>query len=186
MQTEPTKKLFTVDDYYRMAEVGILPDDVRVELVGGEIIEMTAMGALHAAAVTRFSHLIVPPLKGKALVRPQLPLRLDDLNEPEPDIAVLKPRSDFYSSGHPGSADVFLVVEIADTSLRYDRDVKALVYAVAAIPELWILDLQGGALLVFRKPSDKGFESILTLPRGSSVSPLAFPEIIFPVDDILG
>src|SRR5438093_3105435 len=121
METETTKKLFTVDDYYKMVDAGILREGDRTELIDGEIIEMSPMGPDHAAVVSRVNDLLVPLFKGKALLRPQLPLRLNKFNEPQPDVVLLKPRQDCYSSRHPGSADVFLVMEISDSSLKYDR-----------------------------------------------------------------
>lgn len=118
MQTEAAKKLFTVDKYYKMADAGILGEHDRTELIEGEVIEMSAMGAQHAAVVARVNDVLVPLFKGKALLRPQFPLRLNDFNEPQPDIVLLKPRRDYYSLRHPGPADVFLVLEISDSSLE--------------------------------------------------------------------
>lgn len=157
-----------------------------MELIRGEVIEMTSMGVRHAAAVTRLTALLLPVLKGQAILRPQLPLRLDDFNEPEPDIALLKPSSDFYSTRHPGPADVFLVIEVADSSLRYDRDVKLPVYAIARVAEVWILDLQSRVLLVFRDPAADGYSTTVTIESGGAVSPIAFPEMSLALNDIIG
>ena len=184
MRTE-TKKLFTVDDYYKMVDAGILTEDDRVELIEGEIIQMSSMGSPHAAVITHVNDVFVPLFQGKALLRPQLPLRLNEFNEPEPDIVLLEPRRDFYSSGHPGPADVFLVIEIADSSLRYDRGVKLPIYAATRVPEVWIADLQGAELLVFRDPSRRRYTTHLKFRRGESVSCLAFPDIRIAVDDLL-
>ena len=186
MQTEATKKLFTVDEYYKMADAGILGEHDRTELIEGEIIEMSAMGARHAAVVTRVNDLFVPLFKGKALLRPQLPLRLNDFNEPQPDVVLLKPRRDCYSSKHPGPADVFLVLEISDSSLKYDRDVKLRIYAAARLPEVWIADLAGDSLLVYRNPSGKGYKTFLSCRRGDTLSCLTFPDVTLAVDELLG
>ena len=186
MRTEATKKLFTVDDYYKMVDAGILQNGERTELIDGEIIELSAMGARHAAVVTQFTDVLVPLFKGKALLRPQLPLRLNQFNEPQPDIVLLKPRQDRYASRHPGPADVFLVVEISDSSLKYDRDVKLHIYAAARLPEVWIADLAGDALLVYRDPSRQSYTTSLSFRRGDSLSCLRFPEIQLTVDDVLG
>ena len=133
MQTAVTKKRFNVFEYYRMAEAGILSDSVRTELINGEIIEMSPMGARHAGAVSRINELLVPLLKGKAQLRPQLPLRLNIYDEPLPDFCFVRPRRDFYSSKHPGSAETLLAIEVSDTSLSYDRDVKCGVYASSRV-----------------------------------------------------
>jgi Uma2 family endonuclease len=186
MRAEATKRLFTVDEYYKMAEVGILRDNIRTELINGEIIEMSPMGARHASAVSRLNELLVPVLKGKAQLRPQLPLRLNDYNEPEPDLCFVKPRRDHYGRKHPGSGDTLLAIEVSDSSLKYDRDVKSGLYATTRISEFWIVHLAGDVLLVFREPSKGGYKISLTFHRGETVSPLAFPEIEIAVADLLG
>jgi Uma2 family endonuclease len=186
MRNEATKKLFTVDEYYRMAEIGVLRDDDRTELINGEIIEMSAMGARHASAVSRINQLMVPLLKGKAQLRPQLPLRLNDYNEPMPDLCFVKARRDHYGSKHPGSGDTLLAIEVSDTSLKYDRDVKCGVYAASRVPEFWVVDLPGDVLLIFRDPSRGAYKTSLTVKRGESVAALAFPEIEIAVADFLG
>jgi Uma2 family endonuclease len=186
MRTETTKKLFTVDEYYRMAEAGILPERPRTELVNGEIIEMTSMGSRHAAVVSGVNELFVVLFKGKALLRPQLPLRLNEYNEPEPDIVLLKPRQDRYSSRHPGASDVFLVMEICDSSLKYDRDVKLPIYAEMKLPEVWLADLTSDTLYVYRQPIAKTYKSSLRLRRGEKASCLKFPQVDIKVDDLLG
>ena len=186
METHVTKKLFTVDEYYKMVDVGILHDGDRTELIEGEIIEMSAMGSRHAAVVTRLTDLLVPLFKGKALLRPQLPLRLNDFNEPQPDVALLTPRKDCYASQHPGPADVFLVVEVADSSLKYDRDIKLRIYSQAGVPEVWIADILGGVVRVYRDPSGNSFTTSLSFQRGESIYCLSFPQVQLHVDEILG
>ena len=186
MRIEATKKLFTVDDYYKMADAGILTEQDRTELIEGEIIVISPMGPHHAAIVARVTDLLLPLFKGKAHLRPQLPLRLNDFNEPQPDIVLLKARQDFYSSKHPGPADVFLAMEISDSSLKYDRDVKLRIYAAARIPEVWIADLPGDSLLVYRDPSGKGYKSFLSFGRGDVLSCLKFTDVKLAVNDILG
>ena len=186
METEAAKKLFTVDEYYKMVDAGILRDDDRVELIEGEIIQMSSMGSRHAAVVTRVTDVLIPFLKGRALLRPQLPLRLNEFNEPGPDIVVLKPRPDFYASKHPGPADVFLVLEISDSSLRDDRDVKLPIYAAMRLPEVWIADLAGDEVLVYREPSGKRYNTSLSFRSGDSISCLTPPQIQLAVDDLLG
>jgi Uma2 family endonuclease len=131
MRTYPAKKLFKVEDYYRMAEAGILKPNDRVELIRGEIIEMSPIGPRHAAAVDRAGELFAGLLRGRAIIRVQNPNRLDEFNEPQPDISPLKPRPDYYRSGHPGPDDIYLVMKISDTTLSYDQDVKSAMCAIA-------------------------------------------------------
>jgi Uma2 family endonuclease len=185
MQTETTKKLFTVEEYYRMADAGILAQDARTELVGGEVIQMSPMGSSHAWAITRATHLFIESLREKAQVRVQLPLRIDSFSELEPDLCLVNPALN-YERRHPGPADVFLVMEIAVASLSYDRDIKLPIYAAAQIPEVWIADLVNESLFVFRVPSDKDYKTFLAFERSGSVSPLAFPEVVFDVFSLLG
>ena len=148
----PRRHRLTVSDYYRMAEVGILAPDARVELIEGDIIDMAPPGSLHAATVHRLTKILVRSVGESASVLAQNPVRLSDLSEPQPDLALLRPRDDFYSQQHPGPADVLLVVEIADTSLRFDRDTKASLYAVHGIREMWLVDLRGRRLVRHRAP----------------------------------
>lgn len=176
---------FTVAEYYRMAEVGILAPDERVELLDGEIIQVSPIGSRHAACVDRVNQLFIPA-RPRAIVRVQGPIRLDDYSEPEPDLALLRPRADFYAMGHPGPADVFLIVEVMDTSAASDRTVKLALYARAGIAEVWLVDLNRGLVEVHRQPSAAGFGEILTFRRGQTVSPLAFPDLALDVDVILG
>jgi Uma2 family endonuclease len=186
MQSEATKKRFTADEYYKMAEVGILACDARTELLDGEIIEVSPMGVRHRAAVNRCSELLVPLFVGKAQISVQCPVRLTEFSEPEPDFAFLKPRRDFYESRHPGPADVLLILEISETSLHYDRDVKLAIYAAARIKEVWIGDLNNRTLLVFRDSSHKTYTTAFTLQARERVSPLSFPDIQISVSELLG
>jgi Uma2 family endonuclease len=147
---------------------------------------MTSMGSRHAAAVSRATALFIRLLGDKALLRPQLPSPLNEYNEPEPDIALVKPRRDSYAEAHPLPSDTFLVMEISDTSLKYDRDVKLPIYAEARIPEVWILDLIADTLLVYRDPVRKSYKTSLRFGRGESVSCLSFAQVSVTIDDLLG
>ena len=132
---------YTVEDYYRMVEVGILAPDARVELIEGEVIEMPPIGAPHAAVVTDLQNLLIGAVGGDAIVRVQNPVRLGLHDEPQPDIALVKPPASKYRRRHPAAADVLLLIEVVDTSLRYDREVKLPLYGRKGIPETWLLDL---------------------------------------------
>ena len=156
--TLPQRRKLDVDAYHRMAEVGILGPDERVELIAGEIVEMVPIGSEHGATVIRFNRLFDPAaLAGTAIVAVQSPLRLNAHSEPVPDLMLLRPRTDDYASGHPTPADVLLAVEVAKSSLDYDRGPKADLYAAAGVAELWVVDLAGRRVEVCRAPGSAGY-----------------------------
>ena len=186
MRADVTKKLFTVDEYYQMAEAGILKPEDRVELIEGEIIQMSPIGNRHAGCVNRATDLFTFLFRGKAVVTVQNPVRLNIYNEPQPDLVLAKPRADYYASKHPTGEDTFLVLEVADTALRKDRKVKLPIYARLGVPEVWIEDLKHDLILVFRDRADTGYKKSLTFRPGDSLSAAAFPEITFKVEDLLG
>src|ERR1051325_6652232 len=171
MQTEVTKNLFTVDEYYQMAAAGILGPEDRVELIDGEIIQMSPIGHRHAVAVLRLNHLFTASFAGRAMVSVQGPMQLNKYTEPEPDVVVLKPRSDYYAAKKWQPDDALLIIEVADTSLRYDRDIKVPRYAAAGILEVWIENCSDDELLVYRDPTPEGYKVCMTLRRGDSVGP---------------
>ncbi|HEY7067276.1 MAG TPA: Uma2 family endonuclease [Chloroflexota bacterium] len=177
---------FTVDEYYRMAEAGILTPVQRVELIEGEIVAMAPIWNRHAACVDRLTHDFVLGLGDQAIVRVQGPLRLHDYSEPEPDLIILRPRSDFYASGHPGPGDTLLVIEVADTTERYDRQVKVPLYARAGIPEVWLVDLTAGTVTIYREPSPTGYAQVIVVSGDDALSPLAFPEFRLTAAHVLG
>ena len=175
-----------VSQYHKMSEVGIFSENDKVELINGEIIEMSPIGRRHAACVDRINRLFSNILGMKVIVRVQNPIILNNLSEPEPDIALLQPRADFYESGHPQPQDIFLLIEVADSSLEYDRDVKIPLYASSGITEVWLVDIYEQVIIVYRYPSENGYSDIQKLSRGEKMSIQALPEINLVVDDILG
>ena len=185
MTAQPIRRPFTVAEYYRMAKAGILTEDDRVELIEGEIIEMPPIGGPHASCVIRLTELLVSGVRGAALVSVQNPLRLSDRSEPVPDVMLLRRRPDFYSS-HPTPADVLLLVEVSDTTLDYDQQVKLPLYSREGVPEVWLADLGGQVIRVHREPRPTGYRVTLTRRRGERLSPAAFPDLELAVDDILG
>jgi Uma2 family endonuclease len=146
----PVRHRLTVADYYRMAEAGILGRRERVELIDGEVIDMSPIGAVHAALVNVLVRHVARCLVDSTFVSIQNPLRLDDENEPEPDLLILRPRSDCYCMAHPGAADTLVVIEVSDTSLAYDLDVKVPLYARHGVPEVWVIDAATRRTHVFR------------------------------------
>lgn len=177
---------FTVADYYRMAEAGIFDEDARVELLGGQVVDMSPIGPGHASTVDAcgeaFAGLVVAR---RVTVRTQNPLALGEYDEPEPDVAVVRPRADRYATGHPGAADVLLLVEVAESSLAYDQSTKAAVYAAAGIREVWVVNLPDRVLEVYRDPSPAGYQDRQIHGRAARVAPLAFPELTIAVADVL-
>lgn len=183
---ERRKRLFTVADYHRMAEYGILGGNERVELIEGEIIEMNPIGSPHAACVKRLTRLLVRAAGDRAIVGIQDPVQLGDLSEPQPDIALLKPRSDFYGDAHPGPEDILLLVEVADSTLAYDRNRKLPLYARSGVPEAWIVDLESRVIEVYRNPSSEGYREAVRKGLGASLPIPGLPGATLDIDQVLG
>lgn len=177
---------FTVDEYHRMGEVGILHEDDRVELILGEIIDMTPIGSPHASCVGRMVRLFIGRLGERVFVWPHNPVVLSSDTEPQPDLVLLRPRADDYARGHPTPEAMYLVVEVADTTLAFDRRTKAPLYASRGVSDLWIVDLSGQAVEVYREPSQGRHANVKRHGRGERIAPLAFPDVPFDVSEILG
>ena len=186
MAVRPQPHRFTVDEYYQMGEAGIFHEDDRVELIEGEIIEMVPIGVEHAACVNRLNRYLVERAGRQAVVLTQNPVRLSNFTEPQPDFALAKAKEDFYASGHPGPEDLMLIVEVSDTSLKYDRDVKAALYARMGIPELWIVDIRKRRVEVFRSPRPTGYADRQTVEEDDELAPAALPILKIGVKEILG
>lgn len=174
----------TVRDYHRMGEVGILSAQDRVELIEGEIIDMTPIGPRHADIVDRLAVRLIKALPSGYLVRIQNPLTLGDSSEPQPDLAIVADRG--YAAAHPGGGDTHLVIEVADATVAYDRDVKLRLYARSRIPEVWIVNVPAGQLEVFRDPIGDGYHQSLVPAPQEPVTPLQIPGIVLRPDEVLG
>lgn len=181
-----TAHRFTVDEYYRMGRGGVFGEDDRVELVDGQVVEMTPIGPGHAGCVTALAGLLARVVGDRAVVSVQNPLRLGECSEPQPDVAVLRPRADAYRTAHPGPGDTLLVIEVADTSLEYDRDIKLPLYAAAGVLEVWLVNLPADRIEVYRNPAGGRYADVATLSRGASLAPLAFPGLPLGAGQILG
>ncbi|MDE2717430.1 MAG: Uma2 family endonuclease [Chloroflexota bacterium] len=179
------KYRFTVEEYYRMGEIGIFPPDVRVELVDGLVRRMPPIHPPHASIVDRLNAMLAARLAGVALLRVQGPIHLDDYNEPQPDLTVMRFRDD-YSRQHPTPADVLLAIEVADTSLSYDRDEKIPRYGRAGIPESWLVDVQAGTIRVFTEPHAGGYGQERVVTRGQEIMSVAVEGLRLQVDEALG
>jgi len=186
MGAELKRRLFDVDEYHRMGEVGILSEDDRVELIDGEIVVMSPIGPAHGRCVMFLNDVFVRRLEGRAVVSPQLSIRLNRRSEPQPDIILLRPPLARYARAIPGPGDALLVVEVAETSQYRDRVVKLPRYAAAGISEVWIVDLDVGVLDVHRDPSPEGYRDSRRHGRGEEIAPAAFPDVVLAVDDVLG
>ena len=180
------RRALTVAEYHRMGEVGILTERDRVELIEGELIAMSPIGSEHAGTVNALNRLLVQAVGERGVVAVQNPVRLDDLSEPQPDFAVLKPRADDYRRATPRSADVLLIVEVADTSLAYDRDVKRSLYARHGVPEFWIVNLATNEVEVCRAPTGDQYASVSHVGRDGVLEPELLSGVTIAVAAILG
>jgi len=169
-----------------MAAAGIFSEDDRVELIEGEIVEMPPIGSRHAACVDRLNRLFSSQVVDSAIVRVQNPVRLDQHSEPQPDLVLAIPRADFYATSHPRPDQVLLLVEVADTTVGFDRSVKAPLYARAGVREFWLVDLDGELVQVHREPAAESYRAIQAYRRGDRLSCGALPQIEVAVDAILG
>jgi Uma2 family endonuclease len=179
-----TRRPITVADYHRMGEVGILGERDRVELIEGELVAMSPIGSYHHGTVNQLTHALVHAVGERAIVSVQGPVRLDDFSEPEPDFALLKPRPDFYRDAHAQPADVLLLIEVADTSLNYDRVVKRALYARHAVPEFWIVDLTSGEVEVCREPKAGGYAAVERVGRDGELEPELLPGVRIQVSSL--
>ncbi len=177
---------YTVAEYHVMGEAGILTADERVELIDGEIVQMPPIGSSHQETVDILTELFVSAFSGVARVRVQGPVRLSDRGEPEPDLLLLRRREGFYRSSHPQPNDVFLAVEVSETTLRYDRNVKVPLYAQQGISEVWIVNLREETVEVYRAPEAAAYRETTQHRRGDTVSPQAFPDLQITVEQLLG
>jgi Uma2 family endonuclease len=186
VEVELPRRLFTVEEYHRMAEAGILHPDERVELIEGEIVEMAPIGPRHVGCVINATRLFITRADDRAVVSAQNPVVIQPRSEPQPDLLLLRQRSVSYSHELPASQDVLLAIEVADTTVRFDRLVKARLYARAGIAEFWLLLPVDGTLEIYREPDLDGYGRVTSHDRDQAVSPLAFPDIAFRVAEFFG
>jgi Uma2 family endonuclease len=182
----PVRHRFDVNHYYRMAETGILSPEDRVELIEGEVVDMAPIGSAHGGTVVGLTELVARAVAdGEVLASVQGPLRLDRHNEPQPDLMLLRPRTDRYRASHPTAADVLLLIEVADSSLAYDRGPKLALYARHGVPEVWIVDLAGRAVEISRQPEPEGYAERRRLTEGMA-TPILVPALAINVAALLG
>jgi len=177
VEVAATRRRFTRAEYQRMGEVGILGEDDRVELIRGEIVEMSPIGRRHRAFVGNLNQLLAGRLSGRAVVWMQNPIVLTDDTEPQPDIAVLRHRSVPYKDREADAEDVFLLIEVADSSLAYDRTTKMRLYAEARIPEYWVVDCAAESIEIYRTPAAEGYRDVHFVTGGATLTLQAFPDV---------
>ena len=185
------RHLFSLDEYHRMGATGILQEDDRVELIEGEIVEMTPVGSCHAATVGRLTQLLGDRVEGRAIVWVQNPLSIPDEgtlagSELQPDLVLLAPRDDFYDEAHPTPADVLLLIEVGDTSLPFDRDVKLPVYAAGGVHEVWLVSLPDKTIEVHREPVHQSYRWTRRAFPGDTLEPERLPGLTIAVDEVFG
>lgn len=185
-RVELTRHRFTVAEFLRMAEVGLLTEDDRVELIQGEVVEMSPINVAHASTVSRILSVLSQMFGNDAILSVQNPLQLDNETLPQPDVTLLRPRDDFYSKEHPKPEDVLFLIEVSDTTVSYDYRVKSVLYGAAGVPEYWLVNLPARQIEVFRDPQNSGYRLTIRYAPGETLSPLAFPDAVVNVDDFLG
>ncbi len=171
--------------YREIVEKGILSEDDRVELIEGELVAMPPIGSEHMGVVNQIAERLISQLGSHSIVSIQGPIHLSDFSTPQPDLALLAPRRDYYKRSLPQPGDIMLVIEVADSSLAYDREVKTPLYARANIPEAWIVNLIDRWIEVYRDPSPVGYTTLLKVLPGKSIAPQTFPDVTIIVDELL-
>jgi Uma2 family endonuclease len=185
MEAQVLRRVFSVEEFHRMADAGVFAEDDRLELLEGEIVRMTPIGSRHAGCVDRLNEWFGQRLAGEAIVRVQNPVLLSQQTELYPDIALLKRRPDFYSQSHPQPGDVLLVVEVAETTGNYDRRIKVPRYARAGVPEVWVVDLRDRAIDVYRGVEGDEYREQRRVGPGESLVIPGVPERLIAVGDVL-
>lgn len=186
MNAQPARKLFSVREYDELIASGFFVDKKRVELIEGELIEKMTQGDPHIGCINKLNVILTPALIGKAVVSIQNAFAANIYSAPEPDVAILRFRADFYSTSKAKPEDTLLVIEVSDSTIRYDRQTKIPLYARAGIRESWIVNLPRKILEVHREPKNGRYEVVQKLSRNETVAPLEFPELIFKISDIIG
>lgn len=186
MSAPPATRRFTVDEYHRMVAAGILGEDDRVELLDGQIVEMTPIGPAHAGCVKRLNRALSRGLGDAVTISVQDPVVLGDYAAPQADIAVLRARADGYGHRHPQPDDVLLLIEVADTSLDRDRREKIPLYARAGIVETWLVDLPGDGIDVYREPSPEGYHDVRRVTRDGMLTAVLLPGLDLAAGEVLG
>lgn len=186
MAWQPARKLFTVTEYHQMIETGVIKEDDRVELLNGEILQMSPIGPRHAAQVDRLNDVLPEKVRKLAIVRIQSPVSISDYSEPQPDLSLLKRRADYYANSHPTPADVLVLIEVADSTIATDRRNKLPTYAFAGIPEVWLVDLVKDIIEIHSNPHKGIYQEVRLIQRGQKIVSSTLPQLKLKADDVLG
>jgi Uma2 family endonuclease len=186
MSVQIARRHFNIAEYYKMAAAGVFTEDDRVELIEGEIVEMNPIGSRHAACVGRLTKFLGQLAGGEAIVWVRNPVQVSDYSEPLPDVALLKRRDDFYAQANPRPSDVLLIIEVADSSVEYDRNIKMPLYARAGIPEVWLVNLPKETVEIYTEPREGDYREIQLVKRGEPLAAKSIPNLTIDSGDILG
>lgn len=181
----PHRYRLTLAAYHQLANAGVFNEDSRLELIEGDLIAMPPIGERHASQTRRINQLFSRQIGDTAIVDVQNPVALNAYSEPQPDIVLLKPRADFYEHSHPGPMDILLIIEVSDSTLRYDRETKVPLYAQAGIPEVWVLDIVHQRLEVYRCPSQEGYREVRYPALQEFIAPVLLPNLTVSVQSLL-
>ncbi|MCO6439740.1 MAG: Uma2 family endonuclease [Nitrococcus mobilis] len=181
---EQARHRLTTGDYHKMGAAGVFRPTDRVELIEGEIIDMAPIGSAHAGVVGLLTNRLVPAVAGQAIVNVQNPVVLGEHSEPQPDLSVLKPRPDFYRNAHPTPVDIIFLIEVAETSIDFDREIKLPLYARHEVPEVWLVDLRQKALTIHRAPLEGVYRETLQPSDLTRVVPLKLPQAALDLSDL--
>lgn len=179
-------KRFCVDEFRRMTEIGILPEESGWEIIDGYLLDKMTIGSKHAGTVKRLSEMLRDSARNQAIISVQDPIQIDEYNEPEPDIALLRRRNDFYTESHPKPIDVLLLVKVSDSTAEYDREIKKTLYAEAGIREFWLVNLKDNNVEVYTQPKNGVYYSALILEPGETIESKSIENLRFSVEEILG
>lgn len=185
LQPQPIRLRFTVDDFYKMTELGMLKDYEKSEIIKGELIEKMPIGEKYSAVVEKLVETLSDKLGKSVSLRNQQPIKFSDYDEPQPDLAILQRRDDFYFHNKPVPKDVLVLIEVSDTTLKYDRDTKLSLYAEAEISEVWIINLPNNIVEVHQNPSNGIYQLAKIFKRGESIKSEILPDLSLEVDEIL-
>jgi Uma2 family endonuclease len=185
MLLQVEKRLWTVEEYHGMARAGILREDDRLELIKGEVVAMSPIGVRHMACVNRLNHLLMKHFHEQAVISVQNSVYLDEHSEPVPDVVLFKYRQDFYNQNAPTADDVLLLIEVSDSTLPYDRNVKRPLYAQAGIIEYWLINLVDNSVEVHREPEEGAFTKTFICYRNDEITAVSFPDVTFQITDLL-
>ena len=186
MTALPKRKIFTVDEYHKMIDAGVFVGNSDYELIEGEIVKKMTQGDLHIACINRLTRIFSRVLNDDVILSVQNAVVVGDISEPEPDVTLLKFREDFYASGKATAEDVFLLIEVSDSTVKYDRDVKIPLYAEAEVPEVWLVNLPRQILEVYTQPEKGKYKIVRKYAKNETASPILLPELELKVSDILG